>query len=220
MKTSNNAADFLSAPFRTIFALWVPVLFSLIAEPVTGLVDTAFVARLGTDSMAALGVGTMVLSSVFWIFNFLSVGSQTEVSQALGRQEMARGVRISSLALSIALGAGSALALLAWFFVSPVATAMGASGEVHRQAVSYIQWRSAGAPAVLLTLTAFGVLYGLQDMHMPLWIAVSVNAMNILLDWVLIFGPGPLPAFGITGAAVASATSQWIGAGCAVYRVY
>ena len=220
MLTNTNAAGFLSSPFRTFFSLWLPVLFSLVAEPVTGLVDTAFVARLGTDAMAALGVGTMVLSSVFWILNFLSVGSQTEVSQALGRQQMARGVRISSLALILALGGGSVLTLLAWFFASPVATAMGASAEFHQQATSYIQWRSAGAPAVLLTLTAFGVLYGLQDMRMPLWIAVSVNAMNILLDWLLIFGQGPLPAFGITGAAVASAASQWIGAGWAVSRVY
>lgn len=220
MTAPSQSARFLSSPFKTFFSLWVPVLFSLIAEPLTGLVDTAFVARLGADALAALGVGTMVLSSVFWIFNFLSVGSQTEVSQALGRREIARGIRIGSLALLLALGAGLMLMLLAWLFSSPVAAAMGALDAVHRQAVVYIQWRACGAPAVLLTLTAFGVLYGLQDMRMPLYIAVGVNAMNVGLDWILIFGLGPLPAMGITGAAVASAASQWIGAGWAVYRVY
>jgi MATE family multidrug resistance protein len=220
MSTTANAAQFLKSPLRVFFSLWAPVLFSLVAEPVTGLVDTAFVARLGADALAALGVGTMVLSSVFWIFNFLSVGSQTEVSQALGRRDMAQGVRIGSLALLLALGAGTVLMLLAWSFSPPVAVAMGAVGEVQRQAVVYIQWRAAGAPAVLLTLTAFGVLYGLQDMRLPLWIAVGVNAMNIVLDWILIFGIGPAPVMGITGAAAASAISQWVGAGCAVYRVY
>lgn len=219
MPASFQSARFLIAPLRTFLSLWLPVLFSLIAEPLTGLVDTAFVARLGADALAALGVGTMALSSVFWIFNFLSVGSQTEVSQALGRGEMARGMRIASLALGLALAAGFFLMLLAWLFAAPVATAMGAADNVHRQAVIYIQWRACGAPAVLLTLTAFGVLYGLQDMRMPLFIAVGVNAMNILLDGMLIFGRGPFPAMGIGGAAAASAISQWMGAGWAVDRV-
>ncbi len=220
MNATDTSAHFLKSPFRTFFSLWVPVLISLIAEPVTGLVDTAFVARLGTGALAALGVGTMVLSSVFWIFNFLSVGSQTEVSQALGRREMERGTRIASLAMLLALCAGLTLMLLAWFFAAPVASAMGATDAVHRQAMVYIRWRAAGAPAVLLTMTAFGVLYGLQDMRMPLWIAVGVNAMNIVLDWTLIFGLGPVPAMGIAGAAAASAASQWIGAGWAVYRIH
>lgn len=220
MSATTNSADFFKSPFRTFFSLWLPVLFSLIAEPVTGLVDTAFVARLGAGPLAALGVGTMVLSGVFWIFNFLSVGSQTEVSQALGRREMERGTRIASLAMLLALCAGLGLMLLAWFFAAPVASAMGATDAVHRQAMVYIRWRAAGAPAVLLTMTAFGVLYGLQDMRMPLWIAVGVNAMNIVLDWMLIFGLGPLPAMGIAGAAAASAASQWIGAGWAVYRIH
>jgi len=220
MSVTTHASDFLKTPFRTFMTLWVPVLFSLVAEPVTGLVDTAFVARLGAAPLAALGVGTMVLSSVFWIFNFLSVGSQTEVSQAMGRQEPDRGMRIGSLALMLALAAGLMLMLLAWLFSAAAAAVMGASDQVRQQAVAYIQWRACGAPAVLLTLTAFGILYGLQDMRMPLWIAVGVNTMNIFLDGILIFGMGPLPALGITGAAVASAASQWLGAGWAVYRVY
>lgn len=220
MTTAARASHFLQAPMRVFFSLWVPVLFSLVAEPVTGLVDTAFVSRLGAAPLAALGVGTMVLSSVFWIFNFLSVGSQTEVSQSLGRQDLARGARIGSLALLLALGAGVMLMLLAWLLAAAAAAAMGASGDVLDSAVVYIHWRSLGAPAVLLSLTAFGILYGLQDMHAPLWIAVGVNAGNILLDWILIFGAGPLPPMGIAGAAIASSASQWLGAGLAVYRVH
>ncbi len=220
MSPTSSAERFLTSPLRTFFSLWVPVLLSLIAEPLTGLVDTAFVSRLGADALAALGVGTMVLSSVFWIFNFLSVGSQTEISQALGRRQMDRGIRIASLAMLLATAAGLVLMLLAWLFSAPVAAAMGASGDVHHQAAVYIRWRACGAPAVLLTLTAFGVLYGLQEMRTPLLIAVGVNSMNIVLDWLLIFGAGPLPALGITGAAVASTVSQWLGATVAVNRVY
>lgn len=220
MTDDARSARFLRSPFGTFFSMWVPVLFSLVAEPITGLVDTAFVARLGAEALAALGVGTMVLSSVFWIFNFLAVGSQTEVSQAMGRGRMEKGSRIASLALLLALVAGLLLILLAGLFAGTVADAMGAMDTVHANAVIYIRWRIAGAPAVLLTLTAFGILYGLQDMRAPLIIAVAVNLLNILLDSLLIFGAGPLPAFGIAGAAAASAISQWLGAAWALQRVH
>jgi MATE family multidrug resistance protein len=69
-----------------------------------------------------------------------------------------------------------------------------------------------GAPAVLLMMVTFGLLRGLQDMRTPLWIAIGLNALNILLDWLLIFGNGPFPAMGVAGSALASTISQWLGA--------
>ena len=85
MADANSLNRFLDTPFKAFFRLWIPVLFSLIAEPLTGLVDTAFVSRPGAEERAALGVGTLVLSDGLWLFNFLSVGSRTEVSQASAR---------------------------------------------------------------------------------------------------------------------------------------
>lgn len=192
----------------------------MIAEPLTGLVDTAFIARLGAESLAALGVGTMVLSSVFWIFNFLGIGTQTEVSQALGRGDIKQGARLSSVALVLSVVFGFALMVLAFFYASQVARWMGATNEVHAQAVIYIRLRSLGAPAVLVTRSAFGALYGLQDMRTPLLVACGINALNIILDAVLIFGLGPVPPLGVAGAAVASTASHWVGAICSGFAVY
>lgn len=117
MQNDAETADhpFLVRPHRTLLGLMLPVLLSLVAEPLTGLVDTAFIARF-----------------------------------------------------------------------------MGATADVHRMAADYIQIRLIGAPAVLATIAAFGCLRGLQDMRVPLLVAVGVNALNILLDAVLIFGWGPI----------------------------
>ena len=65
---------------------------------------------------------------------------------------------------------------------------------------------------MLITFAAFGALRGIQQMRAPLWIAGAVNALNIVLDYFLIFGFGPLNAMGVGGAALASSVSQWIGA--------
>jgi multidrug resistance protein, MATE family len=211
--------DFQLRPHRTFLWLSVPVLFSMVAEPVTGLVDTAFVARLGAGPLAALGVGSMLLSAIFWVFNFLGIGSQTEVGHALGRNHPERAAEIGYLALLVGLSVGTVLILVFRWWVPVVTAAMGAEGEVQRLANRYVEIRLFGAPAVLITVAAFGIMRGVQDMRTPLWIAVGINLVNILLDALLIFGLGPFPALGITGAALATVISQWLGALAVFYWV-
>lgn len=204
---------FVAKPNRTLLALSIPVFFSLIAEPLTGLVDTGFIARLGSAPLAALGVGTAALSSVFWVFNFLAIGTQTSVAHSLGRQDRQAAASISSLALLMSGSAGLLLILVGWLVAPGVAALLGAQGAVQAEAVAYMRLRLFGAPAVVATLTAFGALRGMQDMRTPLWIALAVNGLNILLDALLI------PGWGVSGAAVASATAQTMGAAAALLMV-
>ena len=203
---------FTKRPHRTLIGLSIPVLISLTAEPITALVDTAFISSLGVVPLAALGVGTTALSSLFWMFNFLGVGTQTEVAQCYGKGENEGTGKILSLALLLSFVFGILLILIIGSSSAWLANLLGASGAVLENAVTYMQIRLFGAPAVLLTLAIFGALRGLQDMRSPLWIALGVNVLNILLDWLLIFGNGPFPVMGVGGSALASTISQWLGA--------
>jgi MATE family multidrug resistance protein len=117
-----------------------------------------------------------------------------------------------SLALLLAGGFGVLLILILYPGANWLASLLGAAGEVKANATTYMQIRLFGAPAVLIILVAFGALRGQQDMQTPLWIAIGLNALNLLLDWILIFGRGPIPAFGVAGSALASTISQWLGA--------
>ena len=203
---------FIKRPHRTLIGLSIPVLFSLTAEPITALVDTAFISSLGVVPLAALGVGTTALSSLFWMFNFLGVGAQTEIAQAFGKGDLEKVKKTLSLSLLLAAGFGLLLILMIGPSAPWLAELLGASGDVKSNAVSYMQIRLFGAPAVLLTLVSFGALRGRQDMKTPLWIALGVNLLNLLLDWLMIFGRGPFPALGVAGSALASTISQWLGA--------
>ena len=211
---------FESKPHATLLRLSFPTLVSLVAEPLTGLVDTAFVARLGAPALAALGVGTIVLSGVFWVFNFLGIGTQTEVAQTLGKSQANRQSELVSMALLMAGGFGLLMLVIGMPFIPYVAHSMGAVGEVVDPAITYIRVRLWGAPAVLITMVVFGAMRGLQDMQTPLWIALGVNVMNIVLDGLLIFGWAGFPRLGIAGAALASVISQWIGAGAALFILW
>jgi len=202
---------FIDKPNRTLVALAIPVTLSIIAEPLTGVVDTAFVARLGDDPLAALGVGTVALSSLFWVFNFLGISTQTEVARALGRHDTERAGQIVSLALLVGLICGMVVILLVTAFTENIAAFMSADPDVQAPAVTYIRVRMFGAPAVIGTFILLAALRGLQAMRAQLIVAVGINAINIALDGPLIFGLGPIPAFDVAGAALASIIAQWVG---------
>lgn len=202
---------FVEKPHRTLFVLAIPVTLSLIAEPVTGLVDTAFVARLGDAPLAALGVGTTALSTVFWIFNFLSISTQTEVAHAMGRQDTRRASEIVSLALIVGAVISLTVMIVFSIWTGVLADLLGAAPEVRGDAITYLRVRLLGAPAVIGTLILLGALRGLQDMRNQLYVAVGVNVINIVLDGPFIMGWGPIPRMEVAGAALASTLAQWAG---------
>ncbi len=223
MKSKTNLQNdhpFVKSPHKTLLSMSLPVLLSLVAEPLTGLVDTAFVARLGSESLAALGVGTVTLSGIFWVFNFLGIGTQTEVAQAHGRQEFNVAGEVGGSALALAALIGLLLVVVGLPSVPYISRVMGATGAVYDLSSQYIQIRLFGAPAVLLTIAAFGIFRGMQDMRTPFYVAITINTLNIILDPLLIFGYGPFPRLGVFGAGLASTISQWIGAGCLVWIIH
>ena len=129
MKTEDNRQaehPFVTRPHRTLLSMSLPVLLSLVAEPLTGLADTVFIARLGAESLAALGAGTVALSSVFWVFNFLGIATQTEVAQVYGRQERERASEIGGLAVALSIAIGLLLMIVGLIAVPHVSTLMGA----------------------------------------------------------------------------------------------
>jgi len=194
-------------------------MISLVAEPITGLVDTGFIARLGAAPLAALGVGTVLLSSIFWVFNFLGIGTQTEVAHGLGESRSEHAREAAGLALAVATAIGLALIALGWPALGFATRFMSNDAPVQEAALVYLRIRLLAAPAVLGMLACFGALRGLQDMRTPLWIAVGTNAVNLVLDPLLIFGLGPFPTLGIGGAAWATVIAQWGGAAAAVRAV-
>ncbi|MEZ4717772.1 MAG: hypothetical protein R2851_17045 [Caldilineaceae bacterium] len=165
------------------------------------------------------GVSTAALSKIFWIFNFLGIGSQTEVAQALGRgRTRARRApwrrwhhlqhRLRAGADRHRHGAGRRI----------INRALGATATVEQGAVVYMRWRLLGA-AVLILLSAFGVLRSQQDMRTPLWIALGLSTVNIRLGALLITGVGPLPALGICRCSHGQRRSPVAGCAGALWMV-
>ena len=213
---SPDQHPFVLHPHRTFTALSLPVMASLMVEPFASLVDTAFVERLGAASAAGLGAATALLSGVLWIFNFLGVGTQTEVAQAIGAGKAHRVGSVASLGLLLAVLLGLGLTLITWPGVERFSVWMSADSVVRADTQTYLYIRLLGVVPSLVVTAAFGVLRGLQAMRASLWIAGGMSLVNIILDPILIFGAGSIPALGIAGAAWATVLSQVLGMGWAL----
>ncbi len=193
---------------RAVAALAIPALGSLVADPLLGLVDTAFVGRLGSESLAGLGIAAALFSVAFFVFNFLEYGTTSEVARSVGAGDRAAAGRATITAGVLAVLAGIAVAALLLLLAGPTVGALGASGLVKAEAVTYVMIRALAAPAVLMVRAAHGVYRGHQDTRTPLAVALGISGLNLVLDPLFIFGAG----MGVAGAAWATVIAQWLGA--------
>ncbi|KAL4425326.1 hypothetical protein ABPG75_009342 [Micractinium tetrahymenae] len=194
-----------------IFALALPAVLALAADPLLSMVDTIFVGQVGADALAALGVNSALFTFSFVVFNFLATATTPMVAAALsvGDRHRAGKVTLQALGLATVLGGILAVALVAG---SDGALAlMGAgpeTGRVHELATDFLVIRAAAAPAALLMTVGQGAFRGLQDMRTPLGITLAANAINLGLDIFLIMGLG----WGVRGAATATTAAEWVAA--------
>jgi MATE family multidrug resistance protein len=194
---------------RQILALGLPALGALAADPLVSLVDTAFVGRLGTTSLAALGIDAAIFGLAFFAFNFLAYGVTPLVARALGEGRADRAARVVTNGLAAAVGLGLLVTVVLQLGAGPILDLMGASDRVGREAEGYLRIRALAAPAVLIITLGHGAFRGHQDTRTPLIVTLGFNLVNLVLDPLLIFGAG----WDLNGAAVATLTAQWVGAG-------
>lgn len=203
---------------REILRLAVPAFFALVAEPMFLLSDAAIVGHLGTRELAGLGIAGVIIQTAVGLCVFLAYGTTASVARHLGagdlRGALAQGIDGVWLAVII----GSAITVAGIALTGPLVTAFGVRGEIAGHAEAYLRVAFLGTTPLLVMLATTGVLRGLQDTRTPLVVAVAGNGANIVLNVVLVYGVGPVPAFGIAGAAAGSVLAQ-LGSAAALMAV-
>jgi len=190
---------------REIFTLALPALGSLIAQPLFLLIDSAIVGHLGTAPLAGLSLASNLVLLVVGLCVFLAFATTTTVARRIGAGQLNAALQAGVDGIWLALGLGVLLAA-ALFGLAPWATrALGGTGDVAANAVSYLHWAAPGVPAMLVVLAATGVLRGLKDLKTPLVVAVVGAVVNAGLNYALVYGAG----MGIAGSALGTTIVQW-----------
>lgn len=190
---------------REILRLAVPAFGALVAEPLFLLADSAMVGHLGQTPLAGLGLAAAILQTIIGLMVFLAYSTTPAVARWLGLGDARRAVAVGIDGLWFALGLGIVLALAGWLATPMMVAVFGAEEAVSSAAISYLAISMAGLPAMLLVFAASGLLRGLQDTRTPLYVAGGGFAINIGLNYWLIYVLG----LGIAGSALGTVLAQW-----------
>jgi putative MATE family efflux protein len=200
--------------FKSINKLAIPAIIAGIAEPILSATDTAIVGNIpniGTDSLAAVGIVGTFLSMLIWVLAQTRSSISAIISQYLGagKIEEVKSLPAQAILFNVSL---SVLILLTTIpFISQIFSGLQAEGTVLAYCISYYQIRVWGFPLTLFTFAVFGVFRGLQNTFWPMIVAIIGVVLNIVLDFILVYGiEGVLAPMNLEGAAWASLISQFV----------
>jgi putative MATE family efflux protein len=196
---------------RSILTIALPAMGSMVAQTLFGLVDGFWVARLGSDSLAAFGGASFFYWALLAITETASVGTAAFVSQLVGAGDRRGAARAGATGLLTAFALGCAMIPIGLVGSGPVVDLMNLPPDVAAQALAFAHSIVAGLPFIYSFYAIDAVYRGFGNTGTPMRIDFAAVALNAVLVPCLIFGWGPLPALGIAGAGIATGVAHLAG---------
>ena len=196
---------------RAIVLLAIPMVLEMCMESLFGVVDVFWVARLGADAIATVGLTESMLIVLFALALGIGMSATAMVARRIGEKQTAAASVAAVQAILIGVVVSTIAAVLGFTFAPDLLAAMGASADVIRTGSGYTRMMLAGSMTIFQLFLINAVFRGAGDAATAmraLWIA---NAVNIVLNPCLIFGLGPFPHMGVLGSAVGTTIGRGIG---------
>ncbi len=188
-----------------ILRLGLPSMAAALSVPLIGIVDTALVGHLPEVAyLGAVAVASVIFDVLYWGFGFLRMGTTALVAQYYGAGQRRSCTEVLYQAGAIAVTAGLAFVLLRHFIAEAGFYLAGGTDEVQLWGKQYFAIRIYGAPLVLTGFVLVGFFRGAANAMAPMWMTIVVNVVNVVGDYVLIYGKLGAPEMGVLGAAWAS----------------
>ena len=200
--------------FKTINNLAFPATIAGIAEPILSITDTAIVGNIsvdGLESLAAAGIVGSFLSMLIWILGQTRSAISAIISQYLGAGKLEEVKTLPAQAIFLNILLSLLILLSTIFLVKEIFELMNASGKILDYCISYYSIRVWGFPLTLFVFAVMGIFRGLQNTYYPMLIAIVGALLNIVLDFLLVYGiDGFLDPMYLEGAAWASLIAQFV----------
>jgi putative MATE family efflux protein len=195
---------------KAIFLLSVPMILEMVLESLFAVVDIFFVNKLGKEAVTTVGLTESLMYIVYSLAIGLSMGTAAMVSRRTGEKNFKAIGDIAMQAIYLCLGIAIILGLTGIIFAKELLTMMGAGDAVINSGYRFTQIMFGGNIVIMLLFLNNAVFRGAGDAAIAMRVLWIANILNIILDPILIFGLGPVPAMGVTGAAIATTTGRGI----------
>ncbi|MDI3533748.1 MAG: hypothetical protein PWQ82_113 [Thermosediminibacterales bacterium] len=205
---------------KITFTLAWPAILEMMLHTMIWVVDTAMVGRLGAVALSAVGLGSEILFSVVFIFAAVGVGATAIIARNVGAQNYQRATFVAEQALVLSLSLGVVLAAFGLFLIDDIFKAINIEPAVADLALDYLGIILWALIFMLPMFVSVAIMRGTGNNKTPLVIAGITNFLNLIGDYVLIFGKFGAPAMGVKGAALAAAIGNITGSLIALYFIF
>ncbi len=197
---------------KRLYRLTMPIFVDIALVMLLGAVDTIMLSSYSDNAVAAVGLDNQLISFVFLVFQFVSMGAAILCAQYFGAKLKERFMQIVGIAILCNLLLGLIVSGALFMWTAPLLRAFGLREDVLPEGVAYLKITGSLAFFQALSLTFSAALRSTGNTIKPMLVTVSVNIINILADYALIFGNWGCPAMGVEGAAWATAVSRIVSA--------
>ncbi len=216
-----NSIDVPQAEIRRrIFSMVWPATVENILQMLVGIVATGMVGKIGAEAVAAVGLSTRVTQLVWCLFSAIGTGATVLIARAFGANDQRSAQRTAEQALLLALGLVGVLTIIIWSKARMwLVLLFNPEKELLESAYVFLRIAVWGMPFMAVMQVVGAIMRGAGNTKTPMQIAFFVNIINVVANYVLIYGIFGSPALGMIGAAIAMLISQSVGAVLAFYAI-
>ena len=202
---ANNKARLTEGPVgRHLVDLTLPMLLGITTMMGQGLIDTWFIGQVGDRELAAFGFGFPILMIVTSVAIGLGAGTSSVVARAIGADDHRRARRLATDSLLLSFLMTGAISLVGMMTIDPLFRLLGAPEDMLPLIRPFMMILYAGVPFIVIGMVGMASMRATGDARLPGKLMVLASVLNVILDPILIFGLGPVPALGLNGAATAA----------------
>lgn len=198
---------------RQVWGLALPVMLTNFLQTLVGVIDVFMVGQLGPIAIAAVGISSAIRMLVLVMMLSVGAGAMSLIAQAKGARDPQRMSFVTRQAISSGVLLSIALGVVGYVLARPLLSFANSGGEPEAVLLGtqYLQILFLGTPFLVLNVVFEKLMQGAGDTVTPLLLSGSLNVLNIVFNYVFMFGAGAIPAFGIAGAAMGTILARFLG---------
>ena len=197
---------------RAVFMLSVPMILEMMMESVFAVVDIYCVSKVSVNAVATIGLTESVITLVYAVAIGLSMAATAVVARRVGEKDLHGASQAAVQAIFLGISVAAVVSVIGIVYPKEILGLMGAEPDLIEEGFGYTRVLLGGNVTIMLLFLINAIFRGAGDASVAMWTLVLSNGLNIILDPMFIFGFGPIPAYGVQGAAIATT----IGRGTAV----